>query len=225
MGDRMTAARMGRLVGGLIALGLLVMPAAATAVSQGSFSCRASAIRGPVVGEPAVANAPYSFCRPQESSVDGTVNVPGILRAYVLDARTETLAEYPEGSGKIVPGGSARASVAYAVIGLPGAAIKAWGLSSTAGRKCISFGTADIGGSSVIAGLMLNGRWLPVSAPLSIPLGIGTLHINWSQIADGHVTTRALWLDLAGDANDLVLAEARGGMDGFPCGFTGGVPG
>jgi hypothetical protein len=210
--------RLGRRMGGLLVLGLLLVPAGAQAqAGTPGFSCRASAVRAPLIGEPAVANNPYTPCKTDAKSVNNSVQSPGLLGVYVLDARTSTEG-WSNYLGQPTPGGGAWASVAYAVINLPGLAIKVWGVSSNAGRKCLAPGFTDIGGSSVIAALSINGRFIPVAAPgLAIPLGIGTLYLNYATKNATDVTTRALWLDLAGDANDIVLAEARAGATGNPC--------
>ena len=202
--------------------GILVVAIAAVAPAVASAqtltnSCRASAVRGPVIGEPVVANPQYTPCTTDQDSIPkGGVVVPGLAGVYVLDARTGSgvnpLTGEPQAHGW------AWASVAYANVTLPGLNIKAWALTSTAGSKCLGPSNPDLGGYSAIGVLAINGVVIPVSAPntaIPIPL-IGTLWINYGTNNGSEVVTRAIWLDRPGDADDVVVSEARA-TKGAPC--------
>lgn len=212
-------------VGALLMCAALLAPAAAQAADPvGVFGCRASALKAPLIGEPKVANPSYVPCRDDNQSLTGKVEIPNVLVAYGLQATTEDGAINPDGSP--TAGGSAAASVAYAAINVLNLVkLQIYGVSSTAGRKCLNpLQPPDIGGSSAIAHITLNGKALPVSIPLRIPLIIGTLYTNYGIKTGSEVLTRAVWLDLAGDANDIILAEARGGATGPLCGIRAPAP-
>ena len=208
-------------VGGLLAAVLL---APSTALAQeGSFQCRASAIRAPVIGEPQVANDQYSPCVGERTGVinnAGFSNQGGLtVLASVLAA--ESFDTLPLPSGEPTPAGAGWASVAEVTINAFDAIrIQAYGISANGGRKCLN-GQPDTGGFSAIAYLNINGTAIPIGTnPVTIPLGgLGTLHLNQRQINDGQVLTRALFLDRpGGDTDDIVIAEARGGSTGGnPC--------
>ena len=218
----------GRTLLGALLLAATVVPAAAAQAQEpapGTFSCRASAIKAPILGEPFIANDQYTPCRDSHKALLSGVGIGSdkanelTVRASVLTATTE---EDPVASetGEVVRGGAASASVAHAYVNAFNLIkLNVFGISSTAGRKCLPNGSSDpdIGGSSAIAHITLNGRPLPVSIPLRIPLLIGTLYTNYAQKSNGEVLTRAVWLDLAGDRNDVILGEARGRADGVDC--------
>lgn len=217
-----TRLRRARRVTGLALLGVLAVPALGQAqTTEGDFSCRASALRAPIIGEPWVANPQYTPCATDQDSVpSGGIVVPGLAKVYILDART--------GSGVNPITGDAQprhnwawASVAYADITVGTMRIRVWGLSSTAGSQCLPNGTQDLGGSSTIVTLAINNTVIPVFLPnrqIPLPLGLGTLHINYGQKTDREVVTRAVWLDFAnGDANDIVISEARAARPGPTC--------
>ncbi len=205
------------LCGVLVVVIAAVAPAVASAQTL-TNSCRASAVRGPTIGEPVVANPQYTPCATDQNSVPrGGIIVPGLAGVYVLDARTGSgvnpLTDEPQAHGW------AWASVAYAVVTLPGLTVKAWALSSTAGSKCLGPSNPDLGGYSSIAAVAVNNTFIPVSAPntaIPIPL-IGTLWINYGLNDGNQALTRAIWLDRpGGDANDIVVAEAKA-TRGAPC--------
>jgi hypothetical protein len=50
-----------------------------------------------------------------------------------------------------------------------------------------------------------------ISTPLTIPLVVGTLHLNQTVVSGGLVTQRAAFLDLPGTANDVAVAEVTAG--------------
>jgi hypothetical protein len=203
-------------MGVAVAMAVCVAPAAAQAANP-TFACRASALKAPLLGQPVVANNPYNPCKSESKSLTGRVEVPGLLVAYGLQAVTVDSGINPDGRPTL--GGAAVASVAYAAVNVLNAVkIEAYALSSTAGRKCLSpLAPPDLGGFSAIAHLRINGRPLPVSIPLKIPLGIVTIYVNYGIKTGTEVLTRALWVDFAGDANDIILGEARGGGTNSLC--------
>ena len=70
-------------------------------------------------------------------------------------------------------------------------------------------GMTTASGSSLIAGLKLNGVNINVGTkPLTIPLVVGALYLNQTVVSGSKVSQRALFLDLPGTLLDVVLGEA-----------------
>ena len=206
-----------RWIGGLLASAMLMTPAAAQA--QDNWSCRASALKAPILGEPWVANPGYTNCTEDQAGVpQNGVTVPGLAKVYIFNAQTGT--DSNPFTDDTTRGAYAIASVAYAQVTLPGFNIKVWTIESHAGSKCTGFEQSDLGGYSTIAAVSINNTFIPVAAPNnSIPLlGLGTLHLNYGQKTENEVITRAVWLDLAGDDNDVIISEARAGRTPGNCG-------
>jgi hypothetical protein len=207
------------VLGALVATAVVFVPVAQAA--EPVFACRATALRAPILGEQQVANPGYVPCQNASKSATGEVKVPGLLSAFGLQAVTSTTSTTP--SGAIVAAGGAVANVAYAAINVLNVIkLQVYGVSSTAGRKCLTnLAPPDIGGSSAIAAINLNGKILPVSIPLKIPLGIVTIYVNYGVKTANEVLTRAVWVDFPGTANDIVISEARGGAaPGGICGSS-----
>jgi hypothetical protein len=51
-----------------------------------------------------------------------------------------------------------------------------------------------------------------LTVPLSIPLGIGTLHLNQRIVEGNTIIRRALFLDRPGTKDDIIVAESRAGV-------------
>jgi hypothetical protein len=194
----------------LIVFGAFAVDASAHHGGNGSFSCRASALRvfvqnPPLFSEPHVANAPDSPCTDDASSGPNAV-VPGVASATLLDARTDA---DPGG----IAGGRAEASVASAVLIAGGHTIKTGVLRSQASSSCgTETGKPVLKGSSSVELRIDGGLPLKVTAPLTIPLGPVTLRLNRKVVSGGVITQRAVEISVAaigplGPAN-VVLAEA-----------------
>jgi hypothetical protein len=192
--------------------GAFAVQASAQADGQGSFSCRASAVRvftaiPPRLLEPHVANAMASPCRTSSSSRASWV-VPGVASVGLLEAKTNA---DPDG----LPGGEANASVANAVITVGATRIEVGLLEASAHSYCTSAAQPALTGTSSVARLRINGAPRTVSGSTTIPVGPLTLHLNRRIVADGVATYRALELsaaEAAGPAH-LVVGEASAGVE------------
>jgi hypothetical protein len=82
--------------------------------------------------------------------------------------------------------------------------------------------TPVFAGSSTIANLKVNGLTVAVgSAPLTVPLVVGSLRLNSTTTTGNSVTQQALVLDTV--LTDVVLGEAKSNVEGKPA-TPGGNP-
>jgi hypothetical protein len=192
---------------GLALCGALSTEAFAQAGGNGTFACRASALR---VANPfferQVANGAGKPCADDGISLRTAV-VPGVLSLGVLNARTDA---DPGG----VAGGQAEASVADAVLTVGAHRIEANVLRARATSFCnAATHTPGFTGSSSVAQLTIDGS--PprnVGGPATIPLGPVTLYVNRQTVTGGVITQRALEVSAPG-ASQVVLAEAVAGAE------------
>jgi streptogramin lyase len=188
---------------------------------NGRFSCRASAVRTPVLGEPIVSNGPYTPCADASRTLlrlgTGFLQTPSI-RLEALDTSTDQtpddLSSQPPADGDRATAGASLERATISVLGV--VSIAAEGLVTTAEARCEG-GAIETSGTARAASVVVNGVRIDVSRPVTIPLLIGALHLNQVDRQDGEVVSRALFLDLPGSALDVVLAESRAGADGNPC--------
>jgi hypothetical protein len=189
-----------------------------TLVRNGTFSCRASALRLLTV-EPVVANGPDSPCATASAGPQSiTILSTG---ATLLTASTQltTPGKLPAAGD----GGSAAASVASVTTGLiPGVSLGVGALKSSASATCTvnSSGglSATLAGSSTVASLTINGNTMLIgNSPLTLSVGLATVYLNRQIISNGTITQRALEIDLLGQAV-LIAGESTADISGDPCG-------
>ncbi|WP_158853198.1 choice-of-anchor P family protein [Saccharothrix deserti] len=95
-------------------------------------------------------------------------------------------------------------------------------IQSNASVTCDADLNPRFAGSSQIASLRINGVAVNVgSAPLTIPLLIGSLQLNSTTTTSTSVVQRAFALDTA--LTDVVLGEAKANVETLP-GEPGGSP-
>lgn len=209
-------------------MGGLLTPTASAQVSnpfhppttKENFTCRASALRvnalgGLLFAEPVVANRANDPCRDEKASAL-TANVPGLVRAGVLNAKTDN--ERFRAMSK--------ASVADVTITLGNTTIRATVLSSRAAVTC-RFGSPnpEFSGSSSLATLSVDGRRKTVggqSQTIRIPTtnGVLIIAINEQVRERKRITQRALRVTLlpkTGLATTVVVAESIADVKGNPC--------
>ncbi|WP_173156422.1 Calx-beta domain-containing protein [Phytohabitans suffuscus] len=188
---------------------------------EGTFSCQATAVKiaGLKVAQANPADVPCAD--DVETVAQSTLNA-GLIKVQtsLLEARTDQtpddLSSAPPAAGD---SGSAKAVIESTKIIAPGLTIELGVVKSSASATCVSAPgglTSKLAGASSIASLKING--LPVtvgSAPLTIPLVVGSLQLNSTQVSGDTVIQRAVFLDTL--LTDVVLAESKANVEGRPC--------
>lgn len=197
-----------------------------TAERTGVFSCQATALNlaGIVLAR---ANPPDVPCVDDQETVLGTNLNAGILavRAEVLEATTDqtpdSLTGSPPAAGDNATA-TARVDSTRVTAGLL-VTVELGVIRSTATARCVAGPnglTPQLTGSSTIASLRINGVSITVgSAPLTIPLVVGSLRLNSTTTTATSVTQRAVVLDTP--LTDLVLGEAKANVEGKPASPNG----
>lgn len=184
---------------------------------DGVFSCRASVIR---IGsnDPVVANNPNVPCKDDDSFLARANLSAGLLSVKVngLEALTDQTPDDLESQAPAVGDqAQAKATVASVTISTLLLSVKIDLIESQATARCVAGPdglTPQLSGSSKVAGLSINGVPVNVgSAPLSIPLLVGTLHLNNTVETGDTITQRAVFLDAA---TDVVIAESKANFEG-----------
>lgn len=190
-----------------------------TSQRTGVFSCRARALNvaGIIVAE---ANGPDVPCVDDAETV-ATVNLNAGILNVKADALTGTTNQTPD--NLLAPplagdNASAHAQVDYTKIGSLLVNIELGVVTSDAAVTCVA-GPGGLqpqfSGSSHVAGLKINGVSVTVgSAPLTIPLVIGSLSLNRTVVSGNTVTQQAVVLDTA--LTDVVIAESKANFEGKP---------
>jgi hypothetical protein len=148
------------------------------------------------------------------------------VRANVLDARTDQTPDSLTGSPPAAgDNATATARIDSTRVTATLVTIELGVISSTATARCVAGPGGlqpEFTGSSTIASLRINGVTVAVgSAPLTIPLLIGSLRLNSTTTTATSVTQQAVVLDTP--LTDLVLGEARANVEGKPS-TPGGNP-
>ncbi|MEU4765767.1 hypothetical protein AB0H12_21165 [Actinosynnema sp. NPDC023794] len=195
-----------------------------TSERTGVFSCQATALNlaGIVVAR---ANPPDVPCVDDYENVANVNLSAGILtvRANALTASTEQtpddLLALPPAPGD---GAVSNARVEYTRISSLLVNIEVGVIQATASVTCDANLDPQFAGSSQIASLRINGVQIAVgSAPLTIPLVIGSLQLNSTTTTPTSVVQRAFALDTV--LTDVVLGEAKANVEALP-GEPGGSP-
>lgn len=185
---------------------------------DGVFSCRASAVNLAGI-QPVVANPGTAPCKDDAKAAANLDLNAGALRVTVnaLPAATDQtpndLSSAPPAAGD---NATATGGLATATISTPGLTIELGVLKADAVARCVpgSGGLVPaLSGSSSIASLKINGKPVTVgSAPLTIPLLVGSLRLNSTTTTATSVTQRALELDTL--LTDVVIGEAHADVQG-----------
>jgi hypothetical protein len=191
-----------------------------TAERSGVFSCQATALNlaGIIVAR---ANPPDVPCVDDHKNVVNVNLNAGILnvRANALTARTDqtpdNLTGTPPASGD---NATSTASVDFTRITATLVTIEIGVIASSATAHCVA-GPGGLvpafSGASTIASLKINGISITVgSAPLTIPLLIGSLRLNITTTTATSVTQQAVVLDTL--LTDVVLGESKANIEGKP---------
>jgi hypothetical protein len=195
-----------------------------TSERTGVFSCQATALNlaGIIVAR---ANPPDVPCVDDYENVANVNLSAGILtvRANALTASTnqtpDDLLALPPAPGD---GAVSNARVEYTRISSLLVNIEVGVIQANASVTCDANLNPQFAGSSQIASLRINGVQIAVgSAPLTIPLVIGSLQLNSTTTTPTSVVQRAFALDTA--LTDVVLGEAKANLEALP-GEPGGSP-
>lgn len=195
-----------------------------TSERTGVFSCQATALdlAGIIVAR---ANPPDVPCADDFEEVANVNLNAGILnvRANALTARTDQTPDVLAGTPP-APGDGAISSARIDHTRIAGSlvTIEVGVIQSSAAVTCGPGGTERFAGSSHIASLSINGVPVTVgSAPLTIPLVIGSLRLNSTTTTGTSVVQQALVLDTP--LTDVVLGEAKANVEALT-GHPGGSP-
>lgn len=194
---------------------------------DGEFMCRASALRLGTT-EPAVANSPNAPCKDgKKTTASANLSSGGLLslgvKANALDALTD---QTPDNLMSAPPAatdsGSAKATTSDVTLTAgPLATIKATVIQSQAKVLCVAKPgggfVPTLSGSSSIGKLTVNGLPVNVTGSATISVAGVTLGINSQATTATSLTQRALTVTVPG-LPTVVVAEARAGFSGHPCG-------
>ncbi|NUT47113.1 MAG: hyalin [Saccharothrix sp.] len=190
---------------------------------DGAFSCRASAVN--VVGvEPVVANPVDVPCADDAGTLAQVGLNAGLLsvRAKALTATTGRTPDDQTSTPAAGDAATANATVDTTTISTLGLTVELGVIRAAASVTCAPSGgglAPRFAGGSTIASLKINGVAVEVgSAPITIPLVIGSLRLNGTETTATSVTQRAVVLDTP--LADVVVGEARADVHG-----TGAHPG
>jgi hypothetical protein len=186
---------------------------------DGVFSCQATVLR--VAGLTAVrANPPNVPCVDDSATLAQVQLSAGLVtvRATALHGQTnqtpDTLTSSPPAAGDNATSTATVETTKITALGL--VTIELGVISSSARATCVA-GPGGLGpmfaGTSTIASLKINGATVPIgSAPVTIPLVVGTLSLN-STVTNGvSVVQRAVVLHTA--LVDVVIGEAKADVTG-----------
>jgi hypothetical protein len=187
----------------------------------GSFSCQATAVK--IAGlKAAQANPADVPCADDVATVAQSTLNAGIVKVQtsLLDARTE---QTPDNLSSAPPAvgdnGSAKAVIDSTKIIVGLVVIELGVIKSSASATCVKEPDglkATFAGASSIASMKINGVPVTVgTAPLTIPLVVGSLRINSTQTTGNTIVQRAVFLDTL--LTDVVLAESKANVEGQPC--------
>lgn len=173
---------------------------------EGAFTCTANALT--LLGSrPAVANPGFDPCLTDDATAAKVRLSLGLLsiQAGGLTATTEATATAVSAHGGLL-------TTKISTIGLT---IEIGAITSTATASCVE-GDVVLAGSSSIASLKINGVAIAIgSRPVSIPLVIGSLSLNSTDLSGDTVTQRAFALRTL--LGDVVIGEAKAGKQDNPC--------
>jgi hypothetical protein len=189
---------------------------------NGSFSCRATAVRLGTV-ELGVANPLADPCEDDQDSVGDTALVS---RLIVVDSNTLTVAtdQVPDDLEAAPPAagdrGTADARAERVTVRVAGLTLVARMVRATARVECVAGPgglVPTLVGSSTVDSLTINGVPVDVSGSdsRSLPLDLGSIELNRTMSEDSAVTQQAIHLSLLD--TEVVIGEAAAGFSGNPC--------
>ncbi|KFU78164.1 hyalin [Amycolatopsis lurida NRRL 2430] len=186
---------------------------------DGVFSCTGTAAN--VLGVTAARANPANLpCADDSSTVAAATLNAGLIKVdtKVLTASTDLTPDDQSAAPAAGDRALASAKIDKTVISTLGLTVELGVIQSQATATCQPSpgGLAPVlAGSSHVASLKINGESITVgSAPLTIPLVIGSLKLNGQTVANGVVKQQAVALDTA--LAKIVLAESQADVHGTP---------
>ncbi|EME52208.1 Calx-beta domain-containing protein [Amycolatopsis decaplanina] len=184
---------------------------------DGVFSCTGTAanVLGVTAAQANPANLP---CADDSRTVAAATLNAGLIKVEtkVLAASTDLTPDDQSAAPAAGDRALASAKIDKTVISTLGLTVELGVIQSQATATCQSSpgGLAPVlAGSSNVASLKINGESITVgSAPMTIPLVIGSLKLNGQTVANGVVTQQAVALDTA--LAKIVLAESQADVHG-----------
>ncbi|MFB9414037.1 choice-of-anchor P family protein [Dactylosporangium matsuzakiense] len=187
---------------------------------NGTFSCTSRVLQVGPLSSPAAnpANVP---CADDVTTTASLALTSGLVtvQSTTLNATTALTPDdlaTPPAAGDNATSTASVQSVKITVAGLTPTTIEVGIVQSRAAATCTGGGTAAFTGSSSISSLKINGVAVPVgSAPLTVPLLVGSLKLNATTTTATSVTQEALALHLP--LTDVVIGTAHADVEGNPC--------
>ncbi len=184
---------------------------------DGVFSCTGTAanVLGVIVAQANPANLP---CADDSRTVAAATLNAGLIKVdtQVLTASTDLTPDNQSVAPAAGDRALASAKIDKTVISTLGLTVELGVIQSQATATCqpAPGGLAPVlAGSSNVASLKINGQAITVgSAPLTIPLVIGSLKLNGQTVANGVVKQQAVALETA--LTTIVLAESQADVHG-----------
>ncbi len=197
-------------------------------VRSGRFVCRGTGLNLRLLslnlGSIVTANPLLDPCKDERHSlVDVNKVASGLLGALVTGNVVEATSDASVGGPQPAAGDRADgdAKTTGLKIALGTTVISAQAVTAHATAQCVAPSAGvlalDRSTSGDVVGLKIGSTPIAVNggAQQSIPLGIGTLHVNWRGVVNGVAIRRGLWLESA--LASVVVSQAEAGAVGNPC--------
>jgi len=197
----------------LIAVGASV-PAGVRAVAEpvpAQFSCRAMVL-GAAATQSVVANSADSPC------MDGQASASDLPAGLVVLHGGVASTHQPSASGTsaLKEGDRATATVNVGGVDIPALGLSIEGIRAEASTTCKE-GQPVLAGTSTVGEVRVAGTPVRLlEGPLTVPLGVATLHLNETIHDGGRIIQRAVWLQ--SPQGDVIIGEATTGATGPVCG-------
>lgn len=175
--------------------------------------CRASVLRV-LMFEPVVANPRETPCVTQTKRLGGVnsrLASGGMLGSLLGNTLAGGLFEAKTIAG--ARSAHAEAYIADVTVRAGGSPIRVRTLHAKASATLTSCGPAILKGSSTVASVSIGGRKVALAGRRSVGLAGGLIHLNHTVRSGNTITQRALFIDLPGTALDIVIGEAKAGVD------------
>jgi hypothetical protein len=180
---------------------------------NGTFSCTATVLKVGSLSSTTANPANVPCADDTRTAVQATLSA-GLVKVEtkVLSAKTDVTPDNQNTSPANGDNAKASALVEYTKITVGLVTVEVGLISSSASATCVA-GAPAFAGSSAIAWLKVNGVPVVVgSAPLTVPLAVGSLKLNGTATTATSITQTALLLDTP--LTDVVVSQAHADVEG-----------